>query len=125
MYTVYVFTYKYKYCGGACTPHLPEVSCHYRVVVKSFASGQCGPGSIPGRFRSWSDAYSPPNQVQNGQIKYRPEQQVSWKGLSALNSSHHRFIVIVPLCYRQPLSSWRQHQRQQLTFPFLSSGCEQ
>ena len=41
-------------CGGAFTPHLPEVSPYYRVVVKSFASGQCSPGSIPGRCRSWS-----------------------------------------------------------------------
>ena len=26
-----------KFCGGACTPQLPDVSRHYRVVVKSFA----------------------------------------------------------------------------------------
>ena len=41
-------------CGGACTPHLPEVSRHYGEVVKCFASGQCGPGSIPGWCRSCS-----------------------------------------------------------------------
>ena len=41
-------------CGGACTPHLPEVSCHYRVVA-----GQCGPGSIPGQCRSWSRRLQP------------------------------------------------------------------
>ena len=29
---------------------------HYRVVVKCFASGQCGPGAEIG-----ADAYSPPN----------------------------------------------------------------
>ena len=40
--------------GLACTPHLWEVSHHYGVVVKCFASGQCGPGLIPGRCRSWS-----------------------------------------------------------------------
>ena len=34
------------YCGGACSPHLLEVSRHYRVVVQAFASGQCGPGLI-------------------------------------------------------------------------------
>ena len=45
---------KWIACAGACTPHLPEVSLHYGVVVKCFASGQCGPGTIPGRFRSWS-----------------------------------------------------------------------
>ena len=42
------------YCGGACTPHLPGVSCHCSLVVKCFASGQCGPGSIPGWCRNWS-----------------------------------------------------------------------
>ena len=41
-------------CRGACTPHLLEVSCHYGVVVKCFASGQCGPGLFPGQRRSWS-----------------------------------------------------------------------
>ena len=51
---------KFIYCGGACSPHLLEVSCHYRVVVKAFASGQCGPGSIPGRSRSWRDPNNPP-----------------------------------------------------------------
>ena len=35
-------------CGGACSPHVPEVSRHYRVVVKAFASGQCGPGAEVG-----------------------------------------------------------------------------
>ena len=43
-------------CGGACSPRLPEVSPHYRVVVKAFASGHCGPGSI----QVGADAYSPP-----------------------------------------------------------------
>ena len=47
-------------CGGACSPHMPEVSRHYRVMVKAFASGQCGPGSFPGRSRSWSDPNNPP-----------------------------------------------------------------
>ena len=28
--------------------------CHFGVVVKCSAFGQCGPGSIPGRCRSWS-----------------------------------------------------------------------
>ena len=32
-----------NYCGGACSPHMPEVSRYYRVVIKAFASGQCGP----------------------------------------------------------------------------------
>ena len=45
-------------CGEACISHLSGVSPHFRKVGKSFASGQCGPGSIPGRCRSWSDAYS-------------------------------------------------------------------
>ena len=31
------------FCGGACSPHVPEVSRHYRVVVKAFAFVQCGP----------------------------------------------------------------------------------
>ena len=48
-------------CGGACSPHLPEASRHYSVVVKAFASGQCRPDSIPGRSRSWSDPNNPPN----------------------------------------------------------------
>ena len=39
---------------------MSEVSCHYRIVVKAFASGQCGPSSIPGRSRSWSDPNNPP-----------------------------------------------------------------
>ena len=29
-------------------------SCHYGVVVKCYASGQCGPSLIPGWCRSWS-----------------------------------------------------------------------
>ena len=41
-------------CGAACTLHLPEESHHYGVVVKCFASGQCGLGLIPGWSRSWS-----------------------------------------------------------------------
>ena len=44
--------------GGACTPHLPVVSRQYGVVVKCFTSGQCGPGSIPGRCLltcTWGD----------------------------------------------------------------------
>ena len=41
-------------CGGACTPQLPAVSRHCGEVVKCFDSGQCGPGSIPGRSRSSS-----------------------------------------------------------------------
>ena len=41
-------------CGDACSPHLPEVSRHYGVVVKCFASGQCSPGWIPDQSRSWS-----------------------------------------------------------------------
>ena len=49
-----------KYCGGAFSPHLPAVSRHYRVVVEAFASGQCGPGSIPGRSRNWSDSNNIP-----------------------------------------------------------------
>ena len=28
-------------CGDGCSPHLPEVSRHYVIVVKCFASGQC------------------------------------------------------------------------------------
>ena len=44
---------------------MPEVSCHYRVVVKSFASGQCGPGTIPGRCRSWSDPNISPKTAYN------------------------------------------------------------
>ena len=47
-------------CGGACSPHLPEVSRHNRVVVKAFASGQCGHGLIPGWSISWSDPNNPP-----------------------------------------------------------------
>ena len=30
-----------------------DIPSHYGVVVKCFASGQCGPGSIPGLCRSW------------------------------------------------------------------------
>ena len=51
------------HCGGACSPHLPEVSCHFRVVVKAFASGQCGPGSILGRSWRWSDFNNPPKHL--------------------------------------------------------------
>ena len=51
-------------CGGACSLHVLEVSRHYRVVVKAFASGQCGPGSIPGRSRSWSVPNNPPNYLK-------------------------------------------------------------
>ena len=47
-------------CGGACSPHLPNVSSHYRVVVKAFASSQCRPGSFPGRSRSWYGPNDPP-----------------------------------------------------------------
>ena len=39
---------------------MPEVSSHYRVVVKCFASGQCGPGSQAGA-EVGADAYIPPN----------------------------------------------------------------
>ena len=39
---------------------MPEVSSHYRVVVKCFASGQCGPGSQAGA-EVGANAYSPPN----------------------------------------------------------------
>ena len=46
-------TFKWVSCGDACSPHLPEVSRHYRVVVKCFASGQHAAGLIPGA-RSWS-----------------------------------------------------------------------
>ena len=35
--------YKRCLCGDACSPHLLKVSRHYGVVVKCFASGQCGP----------------------------------------------------------------------------------
>ena len=30
-----------------------DIPSHYGVVVKCFASGQCGPGPIPGQCRSW------------------------------------------------------------------------
>ena len=46
-------------CEGACSPLLPEASRHYSVVVKAFASGQCGPILIPGWSRSWSDPNNP------------------------------------------------------------------
>ena len=39
----YGITWLYIHCGDACSPHLSKVSCHYGVVVKCFASGQCGP----------------------------------------------------------------------------------
>ena len=60
-----------KPCGGVCSPHLLEVSCHYRVVVKAFASGQWGPGSIPGRSRSCSDPNNPPNRFQYSVSKWK------------------------------------------------------
>ena len=50
-------------CGGACTPHLLEASCHYRVVVKSFASGQCGPIRYQVGAEVGADAYSPPKII--------------------------------------------------------------
>ena len=34
-----------------------------RVVVKTFASGQCGPGTIPGRSRRWRDPNNLPKYL--------------------------------------------------------------
>ena len=46
-----IYVYNLWICGEACIPHLQKLSCHISLVVKSFDSGQCGLGAIPGQCR--------------------------------------------------------------------------
>ena len=84
---------------------MPEVSRHYWVVVKAFASGQCGPGSIPGRSRRWRDPNYPPNDaIMQFDLKWQCHEFKPRRGLQCKNWSRQNSAQCLPAWSLTPRS---------------------
>ena len=82
-------------CGGACIPHFLEVSRHYGVVVKCFASGQCDPSLMPGQCRSWSQL------LQSSKVYLDPATGSEGDNPLPELDRRERFRVFLSLCPRR------------------------